>query len=213
MENLTEGDRFTGILLETYVCPRRGYARVRPVDAELSSMRVEFPTELRKEYPIGTRFRANAFVTSKLGNAKHLKAEYHTIEVLLEDSFEPTYDREILEERTDDLLSIKGREKAQGNQNPQQKTLESTQYERDPGVRADVLDRANGKCERCDKDAPFKKANGKPFLEVHHAIPLGEGGPDTVENAFALCPNCHREVHYGANKDEICQMLKDRIPV
>jgi hypothetical protein len=129
--------------------------------------------------------------------------------VLVKESFEPTYDRETLEERADDLLSFGERKPAQGNPNPGQRTVETVQHERDPGVRADVLDRANGKCELCNKDAPFHKANGKPFLEVHHAIPLGEGGPDTVENAFALCPNCHREAHYGANKDSIRQMLEN----
>ena len=129
--------------------------------------------------------------------------------VIGEESFDPTFDRETLEERADDLLSIDDREPAQGNPNPGQRTVETTQHERDPGVRADVLDRANGKCELCNKDAPFLKANGKPFLEVHHAIPLGEGGPDTVENAFALCPNCHREAHYGENKDSIRQMLEN----
>jgi 5-methylcytosine-specific restriction protein A len=34
-------------------------------------------------------------------------------------------------------------------------------------------------------------------LEVHHKKQLSEGGEDTVENAIALCPNCHREAHYG----------------
>ncbi len=28
-------------------------------------------------------------------------------------------------------------------------------------------------------------------------IPLSEGGEDTVENAMAVCPNCHMELHYG----------------
>jgi hypothetical protein len=129
--------------------------------------------------------------------------------VIGKELFDPTFDRETLEERADDLLSIDERKPAQGNPNPGQRTVETTQHERDPGVRADVLDRASGKCELCDKDAPFLKANGKPFLEVHHAIPLGEGGPDTVENAFALCPNCHREAHYGANKESFRQMLEN----
>ena len=127
--------------------------------------------------------------------------------VLSKDSFEPTYDRETLEGRTDDLLSLMGLKQAQGNQNPGQKIVETTQYERDPAVRADVLKRAKGVCELCDNDAPFKKSNGNPFLEVHHAVPLGKGGPDTIENAFALCPNCHREAHYGEFKVEIEQML------
>ena len=128
--------------------------------------------------------------------------------VLSEESFEPTYDRGILEGRTDDLLSLPGNKPAQGNSNPGQKTIETTQFERDPAVRADVLRRANGICELCDKKAPFVKSNGNPFLEVHHAVPLAEGGPDTIENAFALCPNCHREAHYGEYRKGIGEMLK-----
>jgi hypothetical protein len=129
--------------------------------------------------------------------------------ILSEESFEATHDRDTLEQRTDDLLEFVGRPPAEGNNNPPQKKIESNQHERLPGVKADVLDRAKGVCEWCSKEAPFKKANGRLFLEVHHAIPLGEGGPDTVDNAFALCPNCHREAHYGANKDKIRQGLKE----
>ena len=35
------------------------------------------------------------------------------------------------------------------------------------------------------------------FLEVHHIKWLSNGGEDSVENALALCPNCHRQAHYG----------------
>jgi 5-methylcytosine-specific restriction protein A len=28
-------------------------------------------------------------------------------------------------------------------------------------------------------------------------VMLAEGGEDTVENALALCPNCHRRLHFG----------------
>jgi hypothetical protein len=28
-------------------------------------------------------------------------------------------------------------------------------------------------------------------------VPLARGGEDTVENAVAVCPNCHREAHFG----------------
>lgn len=34
-------------------------------------------------------------------------------------------------------------------------------------------------------------------VEVHHIIPQSENGPDTEENAAALCPSCHET--YGAN--------------
>lgn len=69
---------------------------------------------------------------------------------------------------------------------------------RNHDVAAAVLLRANGKCERCKCDAPFIRAsNNTPYLEVHHKVMLAQGGEDTVENAMALCPNCHRELHFG----------------
>jgi len=71
-------------------------------------------------------------------------------------------------------------------------------YKRNPDVVAEVLERAAGVCECCNKPAPFKKSKDKsPYLEVHHIIFLAKGGDDTVENAEALCPNCHRRKHYG----------------
>ncbi len=83
---------------------------------------------------------------------------------------------------------------------PDKKTVETTIYIRNPYVVAEVLDRAKGICERCKSPAPFKrKRDDSPYLEVHHKIPLSEDGEDTVVNALALCPNCHRELHFGNN--------------
>ncbi|MED8815361.1 HNH endonuclease signature motif containing protein, partial [Escherichia marmotae] len=61
-------------------------------------------------------------------------------------------------------------------------------YKRSPYVVAEVLLRANGKCQSCRCDAPFLKEDGTPFLEVHHIEWLSKGGEDSVENAIALCP-------------------------
>lgn len=69
---------------------------------------------------------------------------------------------------------------------------------RNPDVVAEALDRANGVCGDCGNNAPFiSKLGGRPFLEVHHIKQLTHGGEDTVQNAIALCPNCHRKRHYG----------------
>lgn len=82
---------------------------------------------------------------------------------------------------------------------PKQNTALVTVFLRNPNVVAEVLIRAGGHCERCESPAPFKrKKDGTPYLEVHHKQRLADGGNDTVENAIALCPNCHRELHYGA---------------
>lgn len=81
---------------------------------------------------------------------------------------------------------------------PESFTTTTTLFKRNPDVIAETLERANGYCERCRKEAPFKRASdGSPYLEVHHRTPLSEDGEDTVENTIALCPNCHREAHYG----------------
>jgi 5-methylcytosine-specific restriction endonuclease McrA len=73
-----------------------------------------------------------------------------------------------------------------------------TVFQRNADVIAEVLRRARGICELCRKNAPFcRLSDGTPYLEVHHCIPLAADGEDTVENAIALCPTCHRRLHYG----------------
>lgn len=84
------------------------------------------------------------------------------------------------------------------NPKPKKTIVSQTVFIRNPYVVVEVLERANGVCERCHKKAPFlKDSNQSPYLEVHHIIPLAEGGDDSVENAIGLCPNCHRHAHYG----------------
>ncbi|OPX61938.1 MULTISPECIES: HNH endonuclease signature motif containing protein [unclassified Methanoregula] len=55
--------------------------------------------------------------------------------------------------------------------------------------------RANGTCQLCNQNAPFVTADGEPYLEIHHIIPLIDGGEDVIGNVVALCPNCHRKMH------------------
>ena len=71
-------------------------------------------------------------------------------------------------------------------------------HKRNPDVIVAVLRRANGICEKCSSQAPFfRRSDGSPYLEVHHWVPLSQDGKDTIDNAVALCPNCHREMHHG----------------
>lgn len=81
---------------------------------------------------------------------------------------------------------------------PRTATVTTTVFLRNPDVVATVLLRAAGTCEACATPAPFlRRSDNSPYLEVHHRIPLAENGPDTVANAIALCPNCHRHAHHG----------------
>ena len=86
---------------------------------------------------------------------------------------------------------------------PKSTTVTATVYLRNPDVVATVLVRAGNTCEGCAKPAPFLRlSNGSPYLEVHHKHRLADLGPDTVENAIALCPNCHREAHHGVEREK-----------
>jgi hypothetical protein len=60
-----------------------------------------------------------------------------------------------------------------------------------------VLDRANGHCEGCNAAAPFRKADGRPYIEPHHTTRLADDGPDHPAKVIGLCPNCHRRAHYA----------------
>jgi len=81
---------------------------------------------------------------------------------------------------------------------PKTVTVVTRAFVRNPDVIAQALHRANGICEGCQQNAPFfRLSDNSPYLEVHHRLPLAAGGEDTLENAVALCPNCHRRAHYG----------------
>lgn len=81
---------------------------------------------------------------------------------------------------------------------PESYQAQVTLFRRNPDVVAEVLVQAKGVCQQCKQPAPFNRSkDNSPYLEVHHKERLSEGGEDTVRNAIALCPNCHRKIHYG----------------
>ncbi|HIF9250976.1 TPA: HNH endonuclease [Photobacterium damselae] len=90
---------------------------------------------------------------------------------------------------------------------PEKETVSVTLYKRDPLVVAETLRIANGYCELCEVKSPFKTKSGRDYLEVHHVIPLSKQGSDIVSNTVALCPNCHRMLHFGDNAEEMMAKL------
>ncbi|UVC27796.1 HNH endonuclease [Pantoea sp. SOD02] len=97
-----------------------------------------------------------------------------------------------------ELTSEKRREKlSTASATPERIIVSTYEFKRNPLVVAEVLALAKGKCQYCLKNAPFRREDGRPYLEVHHVEWLANGGEDSVENAIALCPNCHREAHFG----------------
>jgi 5-methylcytosine-specific restriction protein A len=86
-----------------------------------------------------------------------------------------------------------------------------TVYTRSEAVKAYARAVADGHCIGCDSPAPFEDGAGDPFLEVHHLTRRSDGGVDRPENVVAICPNCHRRVHYGTDGDEFNAELRERI--
>lgn len=63
-------------------------------------------------------------------------------------------------------------------------------------IKREVREKSDFKCVLCRSN----------IVEIHHIIPQEKGGPDTFENAVALCANCH--LIYGGNplkREEIIQ--------
>lgn len=127
---------------------------------------------------------------------------------------------ELIEEIEGPLSSIpdlpiskvpRGNSKPKGNRKPKSTSVIVRQYERDQEIVAWVLEHSGGKCELCEKLAPFKRVDGSPYLEVHHVVRLADQGPDVIENAVALCPNCHRELHFSIESERLKALLYSKV--
>jgi len=89
---------------------------------------------------------------------------------------------------------------------PGVRTVTTTQFERSQDVVEYVKRSAQGICQLCEQSAPFKTRESVPYLEVHHIVWLAEGGNDTVANAVALCPNCHRKMHVVKDSKDVTKL-------
>lgn len=98
-----------------------------------------------------------------------------------------------------------------GNLNPKKRESAATGYVRDASVVAWVLQQSEGKCEYCACEAPFFGKDGLPYLEVHHVTFFSVGGRDTIDNTAALCPNCHRETHFGREPEIFHDGLQNKV--
>jgi 5-methylcytosine-specific restriction protein A len=116
----------------------------------------------------------------------------------------PTSDPVLFDQQVD-MIELYIEDAPKGQPEPNRSAKQVNLIERDPLVKAWVLQEANGICELCDSPSPFLKSNGKPYLEVHHINHLANGGSDTISNAIAVCPNCHRALHYSSKRDELTE--------
>ncbi|WP_409364452.1 HNH endonuclease [Burkholderia sp. Bp9090] len=57
----------------------------------------------------------------------------------------------------------------------------------------------------------FSRADGFPFSRSHHLRKLVDGGSDTVTNAVAVCPNCHRRLHFSEDAHSYRETLHGKV--
>ncbi|WP_165590424.1 MrcB family domain-containing protein [Bordetella pseudohinzii] len=94
-----------------------------------------------------------------------------------------------------------------GLHKPPKRSVASTEkYVRNPEVAAAALMRANFRCEVNAAHITFLTRK-QPYVEAHHLIPFSrqddyEYSLDVVANLVALCPTCHRQLHYGRARDK-----------
>lgn len=107
------------------------------------------------------------------------------------------------------LLTKYATQAPQRSARPSTRVLSARAYERDPLVVAIAQLRAAHRCEVHGCAHPtFETSGGRPYSEVHHIVPLAEGGDDTIENVACLCPAHHKEVHLGVRSAELTDHLK-----
>lgn len=74
-------------------------------------------------------------------------------------------------------------------------------YRRDRSIAVKRMELSGFTCEFNSRHRLFtSRFSKKPYLEVHHLVPLGLQNDflkplDTLHNLFCLCPYCHRAVH------------------
>ena len=71
-------------------------------------------------------------------------------------------------------------------------------------TRKKVYRRDGWRCALCDSTR---------YIQIHHAVPRGQGGPDTEQNLITLCSDCHALAHgldlrgLGASQEDVQQSI------
>lgn len=82
-------------------------------------------------------------------------------------------------------------------------------FERSALVIAIARLRADHRCEVPGCQHPmFVCVDGTRYSEVHHIVPLADGGEDVLTNVACVCPAHHREVHVGKMARDVTEALK-----
>ena len=110
-----------------------------------------------------------------------------------------------------EVLRKRAYDAAIASENKGTSTTIRTVHVRSQAVKDYVLRRAGGICESCMQPAPFTTKAGLPYLEPHHINRLSDGGLDHPKYIGAICPACHKEIHYGSDGEQKNRILRKTI--
>lgn len=185
------------------------------VDPELtpllsqSDLKRQFPLQQWSPQSSGIRVLEEALPgLRKLWKRHYAQAQRHT-RVL--QAAQPTADPKQFEKSVRRLRALELLTEPVGVSKPEKVSTTVLRVARAPAVQEFVLRQAKGRCQCCRRPAPFRDDGGEPFLEVHHLKQLAHGGSDTIDNAVAVCPNCHRELHHGKGRKGLTARLRKLI--
>lgn len=76
------------------------------------------------------------------------------------------------------------------------------------GYRNHIFRRDNYTCRCCgtphyltnEYDIPLPTTDGQ--LDLHHIIPVSEGGTDAPENLMTVCRDCHKKIHKAQEENK-----------
>lgn len=128
--------------------------------------------------------------------------------LFVEDTFsEEGYQREVNILNPGVLDSLLDGEDASTRPDPIVNKDGTRRWPRNSKVAASALQRSKYKCSYDPSHLTFVSNKYVPFVEAHHLVPMSAqekyvNSLDKVSNIVALCPNCHRMIHFGQNIDK-----------
>lgn len=94
---------------------------------------------------------------------------------------------------------------------PQRREYLIETFARNRGWVVEAKNRFGAYCMCSDCKNTFNKPDGKPYIEVHHIIPMADGGEDGLWNLAVLCAHHHKMAHFA--DVETCNNLKSYLLV
>jgi 5-methylcytosine-specific restriction endonuclease McrA len=106
-----------------------------------------------------------------------------------------------IEKQEDPIYSLILLNDRYSNYSPEKKNkIISAHIDRGKSVTNSLKAILGATCQICGITG-FQKNNGERYIEAHHLAQLSQNLSNSLctDNIILVCPNCHREIHYGKN--------------